>query len=316
MRGHRLWPSRTLADSETSRPAAQPAEARARWLTVALLAPAALWFIVFLVAPLAIMFLHSFWRTDPTTFSVIRDFNVDSYERIFTNSVYFTVLWRSVAQGLVVVAITIAIGFPTAYYIATRRSSRVKMFLLLLMLVPFWTSVLLRSYAWIVVLEGGGAVNAALTSAGVIDEPLEGLLFNRFAVTLSLVQLYLPFMVMAIYIVLEKFDWSLVEAAKDLRAGKLRSFLHVTLPASLPGVLIGSLLVFIPSVGAYVSPALLGGTEGQMIASVIGSQFGQSFNWPLGAALSAVLVVLVGGVIFILLKIVRPWDLFQRGVAR
>jgi spermidine/putrescine transport system permease protein len=256
------------------------------------------------------------WRADPATFSIVRDFTSASYSQIFTEGVYLHVLLKSLWIGLVVVALTLVLGFPTAYLLASRKTERAKMVLLLLLLVPFWTSVLLRSYAWILVLGETGAVNSALQSAGLISEPLRWLLFDRFAVVISLVQLYVPFMVIALYAVLEKFDWGLLEAARDLRAGKLRSFVHVVVPASMPGILIGVLLVFIPAVGSFITPALLGGTDGLMYSGIISSQFGTSFNWPLGAALSFVLVVALMILVTILMKVVKPWDSFERGMAR
>jgi spermidine/putrescine transport system permease protein len=262
------------------------------------------------------MFAYSLWEADAATFTIVRDFTSASYSQIFTEGVYLDVLLKSLWIGLLVVAFTLLLGFPTAYLLASRKTERAKMVLLLLLLVPFWTSVLLRSYAWILVLGEAGAVNAALQSTGIVSEPMRWLLFDRFAVILSLVQLYLPFMVIALYAVLEKFDWSLLEAARDLGAGKFRSFVHIVIPASMPGILIGVLLVFIPAVGSFITPSLLGGTDGLMYSGIISSQFGTSFNWPLGAALSFVLVVALGVVVTILMKVVRPWDSFERGMAR
>jgi spermidine/putrescine transport system permease protein len=282
---------------------------------VLLLAPIGVWLGLFLIAPIAIMFAYSLWQADPTTFTIVREFDTGSYDTVFGEGVYLSVLLKSLWIGLLVVLLTLVLGFPTAYLLASRKTERAKMVLLLLLLVPFWTSVLLRSYAWILVLGEAGAVNSVLQSTGIVSEPLRWLLFDRFAVVISLVQLYVPFMVIALYAVLEKFDWRLLEAARDLGAGKLRSFVHIILPASLPGILIGVLLVFIPAVGSFITPSLLGGTDGLMYAGVISSQFGTSFNWPLGAALSFVLVVALVIVVTVLMKVVRPWDSFERGMA-
>lgn len=281
-----------------------------------LLAPIGVWLGLFLIAPIAIMLAYSLWRSDPTTFSIVRDFNLDAYKQIFSEGVYLDVLLKSLWIGLIVVVLTLVLGFPTAYMLASRRTPRVKMMLLLALLVPFWTSVLLRSYAWILVLGEAGAVNSVLRSTGIVSEPLRWLLFDRFAVIVSLVQLYVPFMVIALYAVLEKFDWKLLEAARDLGAGKFRSFVHVVVPASMPGILIGVLLVMIPAVGSFITPSLLGGTDGLMYAGVISSQFGTSFNWPLGAALSFVLVTALVALVTVLMKIVKPWDSFERGMRR
>ena len=308
-----------IADTADARllPQRAPLWRRAvRLRSLLLLLPIAAWLGLFLLGPLGIMFVYSLWKADFTTFSIIREWNLDAYESIFTNSLYLDIIGKSLWLGAIVVAFTIVLGFPTAYLLASRKSDRAKMVLLLLMLVPFWTSVLLRSYAWILVLEEHGAVNSLLTSVGVVDKPITWLLFNKFAIVLSLVQLYLPFMVIPVYAVLEKFDWTLLEAAKDLRAGKLQAFVNVTLPAALPGLLIGFLLVFIPSVSAYITPTLLGGTEGLMVSGLIASQFGTAYNWPLGAALSFVIVVLLLAIVFLLMKVVRPWDLFERGAVR
>jgi len=299
-------PARTFGDLVRSR--------RAR--PVLLLAPIGVWLGLFLIAPIAIMFAYSLWKADAATFTIVRDFTGASYEQAFTEGVYVDVLLKSLWIGLLVVVLTIIIGYPTAYLIASRKTERAKMVWLLLLLVPFWTSVLLRSYAWILVLGETGAVNSVLQSTGLASEPLRWLLFDRFAVIVSLVQLYVPFMVIALYAVLEKFDWGLLEAARDLGAGKFRSFIHVVLPASFPGLLIGVLLVFIPAVGSFITPSLLGGTDGLMYSGIISSQFGTSFNWPLGAALSFVLVVVLVVMVTILMKVVRPWDSFERGMAR
>ena len=281
-----------------------------------LLAPIGIWLGLFLIAPIAIMFAYSVWKADATTFTIVRDFTGASYKQVFTEAVYVDVLLKSLWIGLLVVVLTVVLGLPTAYLLASRKSQRAKMMLLLLLLVPFWTSVLLRSYAWILVLGEAGAVNSALQSLGIVGEPLRWLLFDRFAVVVSLVQLYVPFMVIALYAVLEKFDWGLLEAARDLGAGKFRSFIHVVLPACMPGLLIGVLLVFIPAVGSFITPSLLGGTDGLMYSGIISSQFGTSFNWPLGAALSFVLVVALTVLVTILHEGRPPWDSFERGMAR
>jgi spermidine/putrescine transport system permease protein len=183
------------------------------------------------------------------------------------------------------------IGYPLAFFIAT-SSSRWRNALLLLVIIPFWTNFLVRTYAWIVLLRTEGVFNVALQSTQLIDEPLT-LLFTPFAVTVGLIYGYLPFMILPLYATMERFNFSLVEAAQDLGANDLRTFFRVVLPLTMRGVIAGSLLVFIPAVGAFVTPDILGGAKTLMVGNLIQNQFLKARNWPFGSALSMLLMAVV-----------------------
>jgi spermidine/putrescine transport system permease protein len=185
----------------------------------------------------------------------------------------------------------LAIGFPTALYMARAPTHR-RNVLVLLVTIPFWTNLLVRNYAWILLLRNNGLLDQALMGTGLTTTPL-GLLYTPTAVLLGLVYTFLPFMVLPLYASLEKLDWRLVEAASDLGAGPWRALWRVVLPLSLPGVAAGCLLVFVPGLGAYVTPELLGGGKTLMIGNLIQSQFGSARNWPFGAALAMALLGVV-----------------------
>jgi spermidine/putrescine transport system permease protein len=181
--------------------------------------------------------------------------------------------------------ITVALAYPMAYFVAF-RVTRHKFLWLVLLSIPFWTSYLLRVFAWKVILGFNGVINTALMSLGVISQPLEFLLYNPTAVVITLAHAYAAFALLPIYVSLEKIDRSLLEAAADLGDGPVRRFLRVTLPLSIPGVLGAAVLIFVPTTGDYVTPSLVGGADGVMIANLIQVQFGRVNNWPLGAALA------------------------------
>jgi spermidine/putrescine transport system permease protein len=184
------------------------------------------------------------------------------------------------------------VGYPFAYYVARREDARTRNILLVLVMVPFWTNFLIRTYAWRVILGSDGTLNTFLLWLGLIREPLP-LLFNDGAVIVGLVYGYLPFMVLPLYAAIDRIDFSLMEAAGDLYANGRRAFWHVLLPLSLPGVIAGSVLVFVPSLGAFVTPDLLGGAKTVMIGNLIQSQFLTARDWPFGSAFSVLLMAVV-----------------------
>jgi spermidine/putrescine transport system permease protein len=208
------------------------------------------------------------------------------------NTDYVTIYIRSfVLSGLTVLG-TLLIAFPAALFIALQPQDR-RNFYIFLISIPFWVNLLVRNYAWILLLRTNGLIDQALMSAGIISQPLD-LLYTDVAVAIGLIYSFLPLMVMPLYAALEKFDFSLVEAAFDLGANRLKTLFYVIIPGVRPGIIAGSILVFIPGLGAYVTPALLGGSKTMMIGNLIENQFGAARDWPFGAALSFVLLIVVG----------------------
>ena len=257
---------------------------------MALAAPASLYVAVLVAAPLGILVLYSFWTQSYVTLD--RSFTWDNYRYAIHDPLVRYLLARSVMiAGLVTVA-TVVLAYPIAYFIAFRTEK--KTLWLLLITIPFWSSYLLRVFAWKLILGFNGVMNSALMSLGLTDAPLTFLLYNEFAVTLTLAHAWAPFAILPIYVSLQKIDRSLLEAATDLGCSTAARFLRVTLPLTIPGIIASCLIIFIPTVGDYVTPALVGGSNGKMIANLIQVQFGAANNWPLGATLSLMAMASVG----------------------
>lgn len=254
-----------------------------------LLAPGAAWLLLFFALPLLIVLLYSFFTRGPYG-NVVYDFTLDNYVRL-ANPIYLQILLRSLWMAVTATFISLLLGYPLAWFIV-RQPSRWRPLLLLLVIIPFWTNFLVRTYAIIVLLRTEGVINGLLQGWGVVDAPL-ALLYNAGAVTLGLVYGYLPFMVLPIYASLEKLDPSFMEAAQDLGANAWRSFWRVMLPLTMPGVAAGSILVFIPAIGAFITPDLLGGAKVMMIGNLTEQQFLSARNWPFGSAVSIVLMLIV-----------------------
>jgi spermidine/putrescine transport system permease protein len=275
-----------------------------------LLMPAILVITIFLALPLCIMFLFSF--LEPGTYGgVIWSFSPEAYiqflfERdIFDDSLtltsdYLMIFWRSILQACIATGLCLLIGFPTAYFIVT-RPDRQKTFWLFLITVPYWVNLLVRTVALLFVLRDDGPINASIMATGMIDQPLP-LAFSDFAIGLGLIYSYLPFMILPIYASLERFDFSLLEAAYDLYAGYRRVLFGVVLPAIKPGVIAGSMLVFIPSLGSFLAPDILGGGKKIMVGNLIAMQFQGSRNWPFGAAVSMILMTVALIVLIVLIR--------------
>jgi spermidine/putrescine transport system permease protein len=251
--------------------------------------PALLWLLLFLVAPLVIVLVVSLATRGPYG-KTVYDLTSANYLRAF-DSLYLQAYWRTIWIATVTTVMTALISFPVAYYIALRVRPRWKRVLLVLTVIPFWTSFLIRTYSWILLLRSEGVINSALVHTGLIGEPVK-LLYSDFAVLAGQVYGELPFMILPIYVVLERLDIRLLEAAQDLGANRLWTFLKVTLPLSRPGVIAGTVLVFIPSLGAFITPDLLGGAKSVMIGNLIQNQFSQ-LNQPFGSALSLILTAAV-----------------------
>jgi spermidine/putrescine transport system permease protein len=248
-----------------------------------LAAPALAVIVAALATPIALLVLYSFWTQDYVT--VDTTLTLDNYRTILDRPIYFSVMLRSIAISGVVTVLTVLLAYPLAYYVAI-DVKRHKMMWLILITLPFWTSYLLRVFAWKIILGYNGVVNSGLEWLGVIREPLEFLLYNPFAVVLTLAHAWAAFAILPIYVSLEKIDRSYLEAATDLGDSPWQRFWRITFPLSLPGVIAAAIIIFIPTVGDYVTPTLVGGPSGLMIANVIQMQFGKANDWPLGAALS------------------------------
>lgn len=267
----------------------------ASWL---LLAPMLLWLVAFVVVPMAILLVYSFCDRDELG-RVVFVFSWESYRHVF-EPLYLAIFARSVAYAAVTTVICVVVGYPVAYYIA-RREERWRNRLLMFVMIPFWTSFLIRTYAWITILKNEGLLNGLLQYGHVISLPLD-ILYTPAAVLIGLVYSYLPFMILPIYGSAEKLDVALIEAAHDLGAGPLRAFSEVVIPLTWPGISAGVLLVFVPAIGMFAVTDLMGGARVPLIGNVIKNQFFQARNWPFGAAL---------GVIFTLLFVVS-YGLLQR----
>ncbi len=269
---------------------------RRKYRLLILLSPVILWLFCFFFLPLISVFIYSFLERG--TYGGVRwIFTLENYQSIL-DGVYIGIFWRSISTALVCTVICLLLGYPFAYYLAYYRP-KFRNILLLLVVVPFWINFLIRTYAWILILRTEGLLNSFLSLLIPSVQPLE-ILNTPFAVQIGLVYGYLPFMILPLYAALEQLDFSLVDAAKDLGATSRRAFWHVTFPLSIPGVLAGSMLVFIPTVGAFLTPDILGGGKVIFVGNVIELQFKSFRNFPFGAALSFVLmgIVFMGTVVY------------------
>lgn len=270
-----------------------------RWL---LSAPALLILTFAAVGPLLVVLLFSvlakadyggvkFWE-----FSGDGWFNVFFQKDIFDDTVtiadaHLSILWRSVKLSLITTVLTLLIGFPTAYYISTQAPKR-RDLLVFMITIPFWTNILIRTFAMQEVIRNEGVINTALKLLGLTDKPIQ-IMYTDWAIFFGMLYVYLPLMVLPLYASMEKIDFRLVEAGYDLYANRFQVLRQVIIPLVKPGIIAGSILVFIPSLGAYVTPRVLGGGKNLMLGNLIDLQFGQGKNWPLGAALSMTLLVMV-----------------------
>lgn len=279
--------------------AAQRRDIRGRWL---LSTPALLIILFAAIGPLFIVLLYSFmakgdygdvkyWQfSSEGWFSVF--FQRDIFDDTLTlNDAHLAILWRSVKLSLMTTALTLVFGFPTAYFIATRpeRSREAWLFLIT---IPFWTNLLIRTYAMQEVIRNEGVINSVLLWAGVIDKPFQ-MMYTDLGILFGMAYVYLPLMVLPLYASMERLDFRLVEAGYDLYATRFQVLRRIIIPMVKPGIVAGSILVFIPSLGAYVTPRVLGGGKNMMLGNLIELQFGQGRNWPLGSAISITLMAIV-----------------------
>ncbi len=275
---------------ETANPELErKAERRESWRGFIHAVPAYVYLIFFFVLPLIIVFVFSFASRGRTGRPNLEGWNVDAWSRL-TDPLVSTIVGRSLFVAVVNTSLCLIIGYAFAYWIATRPKQSTRTLLLVLVLIPFWSNFLVRTYAWRMLLDSDGYI----TQLGELTGLWGRMLFTLPAVFLGLLYGYLPFMVLPLYAAIERIDWSLVEAGRDLYASGTRAFLKITLPLSRPGIIAGSILVFIPSLGAYVTPDILGGAKTTLLGNFIVTQFGAARNWPFGSALSgAILIVML-----------------------
>ena len=266
---------------------------------LALISPTAIYAILLLAAPLATIILYSF-MTDGDL-KVIWDFNLGNYVETWTDRVYRSIMLRSLAVSISVTIVTVVLAYPVAYFVSFHVSPSKKALWLFLITIPFWTSYLIRVFLWKVILGYNGVINSALMSTGIIDEPLTAISYNVQAMVVTLAHAYAPFAILPIFVALEKIDRSLLEAGQDLGESKFRTFLRVTLPLSVPGIAAAVLIVFIPTIGDYVTPNLIGGGKIPMIANIIEVLMLVRDDKPLGSAIavSAMFVVTLVSLLFL-----------------
>jgi spermidine/putrescine transport system permease protein len=276
---------RTGTTSVTSPTGYQRSPGLSGWL---LLSPLLIWVALFVVAPTIIMLVYSFGRRG-TLGGVVLDFTLENYSAVL-DPTYLHILIRSVLYSGLTTVICLVVGYPVAYYIG-RAGERSRNLLLMMVMIPFWTSFLIRTYAWVTILKSEGLLNGLLLQNQLILQPFE-MLYTPGAVILGLVYTFLPFMILPIYTSVEKLDNALVEAAFDLGAGPVRAFSRVIVPMTSPGITAGILLVFIPALGLYAVNDILGGGKVDMIGNIIENQFkGNARNWPFGSALGITLLL-------------------------
>lgn len=254
------------------------------------LGPTALWYSIFFLVPLLLMVRYSLAITEEARLEFV--WTLDNYRTIIENSIYPRLLWKSLRLSLTVTAIALLIGYPAAWALA-RVPDHHKPKLLALLIVPWWASYIVRIFGMRMGFGNAGIINAGLQWAGLTDRPLELFQYNFLAVALTEVNLYLPLMIIPIYMSVERMDMRVVQAAYSLGSRPMRTFVRVILPLSLPGVLTGCIFVFLPVTGTFIVPALVGGPNDIVYGNVIASQFGESYNWPLGSALAIALLLLL-----------------------
>jgi spermidine/putrescine transport system permease protein len=288
--------------------AAHRRDIRKRWL---LSAPALLIIFFAAIGPLAIVLLYSFMAKGDYgdvkywQFSTEGWFSVFFQRDIFDDTVtladaHLAIVWRSVKLSLLTTLLTALFGFPTAYFIAT-RPERTRDIWLFAITIPFWTNLLIRTFAMQEVIRNEGVINSSLVGLGLIDRPIQ-IMFTDTAILFGMVYVYLPLMVLPLYASMEKLDFRLIEAGYDLYANRLQVLRRVIIPLVKPGIIAGSILVFIPSLGAYVTPRVLGGGKNMMLGNLIELQFGQGRNWPLGSAFSITLMIIVMAALLIYVR--------------
>jgi len=258
--------------------------------------PPLLWVTAFLLVPYALLFCYSFWSVSPQQ-TIIHNWNLQNYLQLVRNPIYLSVLFRSMRIAGAVTLFALLLGYPLAYFLSFHAAKR-KDLLYQLVIIPLWASYLVRGYAWKTILGSDGVLNGLLQYLHITRHPVEFFLYSPFAVVLTLTHIYTPFTFLPIYASLEHVPRNLVEASHDLGASPWSTFRRVILPLSLPGVLAGATFAFVLTLGDFLAPLLVGGASGTMISNIVVSLFGAAYNWPLGAAISLCMLLLVLSLLF------------------
>jgi spermidine/putrescine transport system permease protein len=268
--------------------------------------PPLLWVAVFLLVPYALLFCYSFWSVSPSQ-TIVHSWTLDNYRELLRVNVYLQTLFRSMWIAARVMIFSLLLGYPLAYYLSFHAGTRKNLFYQLV-IIPLWVSYLVRAYAWKTILGSDGVLNTLLQYVHLTKHPFEFLLYSPFAVVLTLTHIYTPFAVLPIYAALEHIPRNLVEASHDLGAPPLQTFWRVIFPLSIPGVLAGATFAFVLSLGDFLAPLLLGGPSGIMISNIVVSLFGAAYNWPLGAAISLCMLLLVLALLLLSEKLEKKWS--------
>jgi spermidine/putrescine transport system permease protein len=254
------------------------------------------WLFVFFFVPMLFVVVYSF-SVRTVGGGVDFTFTLENYQRFLTSGLYLEITGRSLLMAFKVTLLTLLVAYPVSSYLVTAAPG-LRAFLVILLIVPWFASILVKNFAWVAILADNGVVNQLLVRSGLAKEPLS-LVYNEFSVIVGMVHLLIPFMALPIFVTLEKMDKRLLEAARNLGSTPLRAFKEVTLPLSMPGVTAGCIICFILTFGAFVTPVLLGGPQNHMVANAIEDQFLMAFHWPLGAAIAIVVLVMVIGILLI-----------------
>lgn len=269
--------------------------------------PPLVWVTLFLLTPYGLMFCYSFWSVSPTQ-TVLHAWNLANYRELLRVSVYWQTLLRSMWIAARVTIFSLTLAYPLAYFLSFYGGAK-KDLLYQLVIVPLWVSYLVRAYAWKTILGSDGVLNTSLQYMHLTKHPLEFLLYSPFAVVLTLTHIYTPFAFLPIYAALDHIPRNLSEASHDLGASPWRTFWKVILPLSIPGVVAGATFAFVLSLGDFLAPLLLGGPSGIMISNIVVSLFGAAYNWPLGAAISFCMLLLVVTLLFFSERLEKKWSL-------
>jgi spermidine/putrescine transport system permease protein len=268
--------------------------------------PPVLWVTTFLLIPYALMFCYSFWSVSPSQ-TIVHAWDLANYKTLLQVDVYWQTLLRSTWIAARVMIFSLLLGYPLAYFLSFCAGKRKDLFYQLV-IIPLWVSYLVRAYAWKTILGSDGVLNTLLQYTHLTKHPLEFLLYSPFAVVLTLTHIYTPFTFLPIYAALEHIPRNLVEASQDLGATPAQTFWKVILPLSIPGVLAGATFAFVLSLGDLLAPLLLGGPSGIMISNIVVSLFGAAYNWPLGAAISLCMLLLVVALLFFSERLEKKWS--------
>jgi spermidine/putrescine transport system permease protein len=268
--------------------------------------PPLVWVAAFLLTPYLLMFGYSFWSVSAAQV-IVHHWSLDNYRELLRVGVYWQTLFRSMWIAARVTIFSLLLGYPLAYFLSFHAGKRKDLFYQLV-IIPLWVSYLVRAYAWKTILGSDGVLNTLLQYVHLTKHPLEFLLYSPFAVVLTLTHIYTPFTFLPIYAALEHIPRNLVEASHDLGATPGKTFWKIVFPLSIPGVLAGATFAFVLSLGDFLAPLLLGGPSGIMISNIVVSLFGAAYNWPLGAAISFCMLLLVVSLIFLSERLERKWS--------